>query len=579
VATGGPSTSWPYHLVTRARDLALVVQALDETDLVGIDLETTGLDPRQDRIRLLSLALDTVDNTQVAYLLDLDAMGTDAIRELLDLLGGKNLILHNAAFDLAFLAQLGFVPRGKVRDTLLLSQLLTAGTFQKNDLASCCERYLGHKPDKALQKSVWTDELTPAQLAYAAADVLVLKPLLDAMVPKIQEAGLEAAARIEGRALPALAWMASKGVPLDRCAWMALADTAREKAAQLRQDLDQAAPVKPGELFDSWNWDSPAQVKQALELAGLTVETTSDEALAALDHPLALVLRKYRAAQKEVSSYGAAWLDHVHEDGRVYPSWKQIGAASGRMSCSEPNMQQLPRGGHRKCVVAPPGRLLVKADYSQIELRIAAKVSGDEALLGAYQRGQDLHTLTAQKVLGKDEVTKADRQLAKALNFGLLYGMGARGLASYARTGYGVDLTEDEARTHRDAFFLAYPGLAAWHRKVRSRKSRLTRTLAGRRRLLDEKTPDTQRLNSPIQGTGADGLKQALALLWERREQLPGAFPLLAVHDEIVVEVDEQQAQAAADWLRQGMLDGMAPLIAPVPVEIEVTISRTWGGD
>ncbi|MFO0881141.1 MAG: DNA polymerase [Gemmataceae bacterium] len=578
-AVGGPSTVYPHHLVTRPTDLVMVLQALDETDLIGIDLETTGLDPRRDRIRLLSLALDTVDNTQVAYLLDLDKLGTDAVGELLQRLGEKNLILHNAAFDLAFLAQLGFVPRGKVRDTLLLSQLLTAGTFQKNDLASCVERHLGHRPDKALQKADWTGPLTSAQLTYAAADVLLLKPLLDALVPKIQEARLEAAARIEGRALPAITWMGSKGVPLDRTSWLALADTARQKAAQLRQDLDQAAPQKPGELFDSWNWDSPQQVKQALELAGLLVETTGDEALAALDHPLADLLRKYRAAQKEVSSYGAAWLEHVRADGRVYPSWKQSGAASGRMSCSEPNMQQLPRGGHRKCVVAPPGRTLVKADYSQIELRIAAKVSGDEALLDAYQRGQDLHTLTAQKVLGTHEVTKADRQLAKALNFGLLYGMGARGLASYARTGYGVDLTEDEARKHRDAFFLAYPGLAAWHRKVRTKRAKLTRTLSGRRRLLDEKTPDTQRLNSPIQGTGADGLKQALALLWERRDELSGAFPILAVHDEIVLEVDEEQAQAAAEWLKRAMLDGMAPLIDPVPVEVEVKIARTWGGD
>jgi len=141
-------------------------------------------------------------------------------------------------------------------------------------------------------------------------------------------------------------------------------------------------------------------------------ENTTDETLAAVDHPLAQLLRRYREANKRASTYGTDWLQQVADDGRVYPSWRQIGAASGRMSCSEPNMQQLPRGEYRRCVVAPPGRVLVKADYSQIELRIAAKVSGDKALLAAYHRGDDLHTITARNVLGIVDVTKQDRQLA-----------------------------------------------------------------------------------------------------------------------------------------------------------------------
>lgn len=153
-------------------------------------------------------------------------------------------------------------------------------------------------------------------------------------------------------------------------------------------------------------------------------------------------------------------------------------------------------------------------------------------------------------MLGKDKLTKTDRQLTKALNFGLLYALGALGLASYARTGYGVELTEDEARIHWGAFFHAYSGLAAWLKKVRSSKSRLTRTLARRRRLLNEKPPDTQRLNSPIHGTEEDGLKQILAWLWDRRDQLAGTFPILAIHDEIVVEVNENPVRVA-DCLNQ----------------------------
>jgi DNA polymerase-1 len=212
-------------------------------------------------------------------------------------------------------------------------------------------------------------------------------------------------------------------------------------------------------------------------------------------------------------------------------------------------------------------------------LRIAAKVSGDKALMDAYRQGEDLHTRTARNVLGIQEVTKECRQLAKALNFGLLYGMGAKGFQVYARSQYGLNLTIEEAKRYRAAFFRTYPGLLAWHRRI----GRLgdtaieTRTLAGRRRLNVGRF--TEKLNTPVQGTGADGLKLALALLWDRRDQCPGAFPVLAVHDEIVVEAEADQGESTAAWLKQAMLVGMAPLIEPVPVGVEVKIARTWGGE
>src|SRR5262249_14556045 len=157
----------------------------------------------------------------------------------------------------------------------------------------------------------------------------------------------------------------------------------------------------------------------------------------------------------------------------------------------------------------------IKADYSQIELRIAAKIAGDKALLEAYRQGEDLHTRTARRVLGISDVTKQDRQLAKALNFGLIYGLGAEGLRGYGKSQYDQDLTLEQAVSYRKAFFDAYPGLASWHRRTgRTGKQAIeTRTLAGRRRLGVGRF--TEKLNTPVQGTGADGLKLALALLWE----------------------------------------------------------------
>jgi DNA polymerase I-like protein with 3'-5' exonuclease and polymerase domains len=162
------------------------------------------------------------------------------------------------------------------------------------------------------------------------------------------------------------------------------------------------------------------------------------------------------------------------------------------------------------------------------------------------------------------------------VNFGLIYGMGVGGFQRYASSQYGMSLTADEAAVYRETFFRAYPGLARWHREVKQERQAETRTLCGRRRRLTDQTPDTQRLNTPVQGTGVDGLKRALALLYERRHRCASAVPVIVCHDEIVVECDIDQADAAAEWLSQAMKDGMGPLIAPVPVEVETQIGPTW---
>jgi DNA polymerase-1 len=568
-------------LVTDPAGLECVAAALENTRLVALDLETTGLNPREDRIRLLTLGTDTVDLGRFTYIVDCFAVDPAPLWEAL---AGKELVIHNAAFDLSFLARLGFTPSGPVHDTMLMARVLEAGGphFHRCSLAACAERYLGKPLDKMEQRSDWSGALSNEQLAYAARDVEILHPLYLHLAAATGQAKLADVVRLEERALPAFVWLAGAGVPFDRAAWEALAAASARESVELARHLDAVAPARPGFLDGSgaWDWDSPAQVKAALAEVGVNVESTDDDHLAAVKHPLADLLRRYRAARKLGTTYGTDWAAHAAVDGRIYPSWNQLGNVAGRTSCSKPNLQQVPRDPrYRGCFRAPTGRLLVKADYSQLQMRIAAKVAGERKMLDAYQCGHDLHTLTARQITGKADVTKADRQLAKAVNFGLLFGLGAKGLRAYAKSNYGLELTEDDARRYRAAFFQSYPGLAAWHRREGQSRQKECRTLAGRRRLLDDKTPYTHRLNSPVQGTEADGMKLALALLWERRADCPGAFPVLAVHDEIVIEADAGQADAATEWLKKGMVDAMAPLVAPVPVEVEVKVSRTWGGD
>jgi DNA polymerase-1 len=563
-----------YQVVRDAVDLQTVLQALDETEVVGLDIETTGLSARRDRVRLLQLATDR-------GLFVLDLLALDGLGPLWELLGEKQVVVHNAVFDLAFLWRLGFRP-GRVCDLLAMSRLLTAGTRKGNALEDLADRELGVTLDKRHQKDDWSaPHLSREQLDYAALDAKVTRDLHAPLLAKIKQAGLAAVAGVENRAAPAFVWLACSGMPFDAAAWAALAAEAEARDCELVERLDAEAPPRDGCLSGAgaWNWRSPEQVLAAFRAVGVELESTDDDALAAADHPLAALLRQYRHASQMVKAFGRSWLDFA-DGGRIYAGWVPLGTDAGRSSCKKPNLQQVPRDPrYRRCFAAPPGRVLVKADYSQLQLRIAAKVAGEQRMLDAYRRGEDLHTLTAKSITGKSEVTRHDRQLAKAVNFGLLFGLGAGGLRRQAATEYGIPMSLDEAARYRRAFFEAYPGLARWHRQAGRSTAKESRTILGRRRLLDDKTPFTHRLNSPVQGSEADGAKLALALLWERRDQCPGAAPVLFVHDEVVLECDEAQAEAAGAWLRQAMLDGMAGVLDPVPVEVEVRVGPTWGRD
>jgi DNA polymerase-1 len=314
---------------------------------------------------------------------------------------------------------------------------------------------------------------------------------------------------------------------------------------------------------------------------GLEAEDTRQETLEALQgkHPLVTALLDHREASKKVSTYGNKWTENVHPaTGRVHADWKQIGASTGRMSSAKPNLQNLPRDpGYRACFRPAEGCVLIKADYEQVELRIAAEMAPDARMKGAFAEGKDLHAITATHLRGNGEVedvTPDERQLAKAVNFGLIYGMGAKALAKYARTNFGQELDEAMAEDIRRSYFEAYPGIRNWQ-QLQGRKTE-TRTVLGRRRILDGDHYYTARLNSPIQGTGADGLKLALAKMWESRDDVD-AFPVLAIHDEIVVEAPEEKAHETREWLTTCMVEGMAAFLQEVPVKVEIAVKDSWG--
>jgi DNA polymerase-1 len=375
-------------------------------------------------------------------------------------------------------------------------------------------------------------------------------------------------------------------MPFEATAWRILSDgTALEQERLKRQIHDLLSGTLRANTLVGYrlNLESPRQLLATLADLGIAVPDTHEATLQAVKdrHPVIPLLLAYREAAKRAGTYGIEFLArHVHPTtGRIHADYRQIGAASGRMSCTNPNMQNIPRtSAYRACFRAPAGSALVKADYAQIELRLAAVIAGDDAMLAAYREGADLHTRTAATVLGisADQVSREHRQLAKALNFGLLYGMGAAGLQQYAAAQYGVAMGLEDAEAHRGHFFAAYPGLRRWHRS-QADGAITTRTLAGRQRLAVARF--TEKLNTPVQGSGADGLKAALGRLWRHRAETPSVRLVATVHDEIVAECPAADAPAVAEWLSRHMEAAMSEIVdGRVPIVVEASIARDWAG-
>jgi DNA polymerase-1 len=504
------------------------------------------------------------------------------------------IVGHNLKFDLKFLVAAG-LPwlTGKILDTLLASQVLGAGTpeglLKGNGLQSVVKPYLGISLDKSAQTSDWSGPLSDAQLRYAAIDAAILLPLADALDTALQSAGLTQIGALEGDAMRALAWLEWTGLLVDVAYWEAQAGEDRQRAEAALTALQAIVGNDAGPGEKPVNWQSSPQVLRLLRVRGHAIARVDTPMLLPLKDrdPLIAALLAYREAVKRTSTYGNAWLqDHVHPaTGRVHADYLPLGGRAGRISCHNPNVQNLPRGPrYRGAIKARDGFQLVKTDYSQIELRLAAVIAPDNPMLTAFRAGVDVHRHTAAQVLGIpiEAVTDAQRQLAKAINFGLLYGMGAPHLRDYAAVEYGVHLTEAEAIRHRQQFFQAYRGLSRWHRhtsaRLRTEGAIETRTLAGRRRLDVDKF--TEALNSPVQGTGADGLKLALARLFRYRDELPDARLVATVHDEILAECPEDAAEATAQWLVRHMTGAMQELVGDrVPIIVEATSGRSWAGE
>ena len=560
-------------------DLERVATDLTGAPRIALDIETygerkgDGLDPWKGEIRLLTLSRQGGP----IWTIDLRATGYD-LGPLKTILEGAGLIAHNAKFDLLWLrVKCGLVAK-HVHCTLTAARLLVAGTKPGNNLDQCLERYLGVAPAADHSRSDWGSMLlTDDQLAYAARDVAHLHDLLIAMESELGESNLTTVWSLESNLLPCVIGMEATGIHLERGKLESIAAEADRLAQKAADDL-RVALGNPG-----INPASPSQILSALRAKGLKLESTAEEALKAADdgHLIPLILAHREASKR--AQQAESLVGHIQSDGRIHGRFEPLGTATGRFSSKEPNLQNIGRGEMREAFTAPEGKCLIVADYSQIELRAAAAIAGETKMMEAYRAGADLHKLTAATVLGKPEhqVTKSDRQLAKAVNFGLLYGQSAPGLVKYAASSYGVTLDEDQATDIRQAFFRTYSRLRQWHgRSHQLAESGVTevRTRSGRRRLIPDKASEWERftalVNTPVQGGTADGMKHALILIQER---LPSTARIVStVHDEVVVECEESSAEQCRQIITTSMVEAMSALFPEVPVEVEANICTTW---
>ena len=578
------SFSPQYEYVTTEERLTAILECITPSPVIAIALGTTGPDVFADRIRTLHVAVHDY-HTVIIDCAQVPQNGLAKLRALFNIPAVK--VMHNGKSTLKFLYRTGFNLSPPFFDTMLASQLLKGGLEGRHDLKTVAKAYLNEYAPETCG-SFRTDILTERQLRCAGQTVRVILALYAALSEHIERAALIDCTHLECNCLPAVAAMELNGMPLDMQQWRELQDTYNRLEEELAYEVcSQLTTSGQRTLYDvaAINLSSPQQVKHAFRSVGIPVRNVREGELHKYEeiHPVVRSYLRYKHILKVKNGFLDALPRHIHLlTGRIHPIFLQIGTVNGRFACRNPNLQQIPRDSTvRGCFAAACDHRLLIADYAQFELRVVADISGDDAMTRAFQLGQDLHRLTASLVLDTpvDQVTKEERLIAKVLNIGLIYGMGARSLRRYANYIYGVHFTLEDAIEFRKRFFDAYSGVRAFHRNMSHSHTASIRTLSGRvRRWADDEEPKlTELLNTRVQGTAADIMKRAMTLLHGALENTEAKI-VCCVHDELLVEAPQTCAAEVAEIVAQHMKTAGSEFLRHVPLEVELATARNWAG-
>ena len=605
-AADAPAIVKNYQLVLTESELTAWIEKINHADLVAVDTETTSLDYM--RAQLVGISLSTAPGEAAYIPFAHDYMGApeqlkpefvlDSLKPYLED-PALTKVGQNLKYDMSVLAQHGITLRGIAFDTMLESYVLDS-VASRHDMDSLAFNYLNEETIKFADVAgkgaaqITFNQVPLEQAApYAAEDADITLRLHQVLWPKVAgEAALKKVfEEIELPLVPVLSRIERTGALVDDTLLFQQSQELSERLAELEtqawdlagQQFNLASPKQLGEiLFEKLQ--IPV-LKKTAKGAPSTKEEVLQEL--ALDYPLPKVLLEHRGLAKLKSTYTDKLPTMINPvTGRIHTSYHQAGTATGRLSSSDPNLQNIPvrtaEGRRvRQAFIAAPGSKLVAADYSQIELRIMAHLSQDPSLLAAFSAGQDIHRATAAEVFGVETnaVTSDQRRSAKAINFGLIYGMSAFGLARQLGIG------RKQAAEYIELYFTRYPGVQNYMNNIRysAAEKGYVETFFGRRLYLPEinsrngmrrQAAERTAINAPMQGTAADIIKLAMISVqsWLESSALNSKI-IMQVHDELVLEVPESEL----DVIKQGLCERMenaAELL--VPLVVDVGVGNNW---
>ncbi|UOA09767.1 DNA polymerase I [Methylobacter sp. S3L5C] len=595
-----------YEIILTHQQFDQWFEQLENAQLFAFDTETTSLDYSKAEIVGVSFSVTAGKAAYIPlahnYAGAPDQLNrTEILEKLRPLLENPNKakLGQNLKYDAHVLANHGITLRGIAHDTMLESYVLNS-TATKHNMDDLAKEYLGlttiHYEEVAGKgaKQIPFQEVTIEQAApYAAEDADITLQLHQVLMAKLQQhpALLTLYSEIEVPLISVLARIESNGVLIDTAM---LSQQSLELASHIVA-IEQMAHDLAGHTF---NLGSPKQIQEilydqlkipVLKKTPKGQPSTAESVLQelAIDYPLPKLILDHRSLSKLKSTYTDKLPQQVDDKtGRVHTSYHQAVAATGRLSSSNPNLQNIPIRSEegrkiRQAFIAPQGYKIVAADYSQIELRIMAHLSADAGLLKAFSAGEDVHKATASEVFGVavDQVTTDLRRSAKAINFGLIYGMSSFGLAQQ------LGLSRSQAQSYIDLYFTRYPGVKNYMDRIRdqAREQGYVETLFGRRLYLPEiKSRNAARrqyaertaINAPMQGTAADIIKRAMIGTdqWLLKEK-PDAKMIMQVHDELVFEVAEDQIECYSAMIRN-IMSSAADL--SVPLIVDIGVGNNW---
>jgi DNA polymerase I len=550
-----------------------LAEFLHSDRVFGVDTETTGLNPKKHKIRLIQIATE-----EVCFVIDMFKVKSETLLNLLRLFfknESKLKVFHNAAFDEGMLLGNYGIEVYSIFDTQIASKLIHAGSkTDANSLQAACYNFLSLSLPKDEQMSDWKREnLTEKQVKYSAYDALVVLPLRKVLIEHIVKMNLLETTQIEFDAVLPVRLMSNCGMKMDTDKWIANTQKSKKELDELVKEILQFS-VKP-----TINLNSAAQKKALLEENNVFVPSTGKNVLKEYKHvPLVKMLLEYSFLSKRVTTYGDTMLKFINQETkRIHPNFKQMGAYTGRMSCTEPNFQNFPHTEDvRSCFIAEKEKVLITADYSQLELRILAEISNEPLLIKAFLNGDDVHTQTTQMIYEKTDVSDEERRIGKTINFGQVYGIGEEAFSEM----FGVPI--ELVRIFMVKFRQRYKVLTAWLKSQTNMIKDYGYTCSASGRLVNLKkamgvddSPYNVVKNYPIQSTNADIIKillfEIMPLLKKYDAQLVNC-----VHDEVVVEIDRNTAKEFSEKLVAEMILAGQRYIKKVPVTVSCAIKEHW---